>query len=128
VNARTTANGFHGLIATTFFGILSTSFAALPAAADSLGPPTVTVKYADLNLSNPRDAAVLYGRIDTAAEDICSPYDHTGSLSSKMRVKTCVNKVVEDAVIKTKEPALIAVYSAKTGKTLAPRVASAPTG
>jgi UrcA family protein len=126
VNTLTTANGLHSLIAATLFGMLSASFVALPAAADSFEPTTATVKYTDFNLSNSRDGAVLYRRIRTAAETICSPYDHTGSLSSQMHFNTCVNKAVENAVSKTNEPALIAIYSAKTG-TLAPRVASAPT-
>lgn len=126
MNTLTIANRFHSLIATTLCGVLSTSFVALPAAADSFEPPKVAVKAADLNLANPRDAAVLYRRIHTAAENICSPYDHTGGLSSKMLVNTCVNKAVENAVIKTNEPALTTVYSAKTGKTPPPRIASAP--
>lgn len=126
MNTMTTANCFRSLIVSTLFGVLSSSFAALPAAADSFEPPTVTVKYSDLDISHPRDAIVLYRRIHTAAANVCAPYDRGGSLSAKMHLKACVNKTVEDAVVKINEPALIAVYSARTGKTLPARVASVP--
>jgi UrcA family protein len=44
-----------------------TAFAALPAAADNLDLPQVTVKYSDLDVSRPQGAAVLYSRIRIAA-------------------------------------------------------------
>jgi UrcA family protein len=118
-----TANRFHSLIATPLFCVLSSGLAALPAAADSFEPLKVTVKFGDLDISRPQGAAVLYLRIRAAAQNVCSPFDGSG-LSAKMHLDACVKKAVADAVTTVDNPALFAVYSAKTGKTLPARVAS----
>src|ERR1700680_4266646 len=78
MNTKTTANRLHSLIATALFGVFSSSFAALPAAADSVEPLKVTVKFGDLNISHPQGAAVLYFRIRAAAAIVCSPYEGSG--------------------------------------------------
>ena len=118
-----TANPFHGLIATSLFGVLSSSLAALPAAADGVKPLEVTVKFADLDLSHPQGAAVLYGRIRAAAQKVCSPFDGSG-FSAKIQMDACVKKAVADAVTLVDKPSLFAVYSAKLGRTLPTRIAS----
>ena len=118
-----TANRFHSLIATSLFCVLSSGLAALPAAADSFEPLKVTVKFGDLDISRPQGAAVLYLRIRAAAQNVCSSFDGSG-LSAKMHLDACVKKAVADAVTTVDNPALFAVYSAKTGKTLPARVAS----
>ena len=118
-----TANRFRSLIATSLFSVLSSSLAALPAAADGFEPLKVTVKFGDLDISHPQGAAVLYLRIRAAAQNVCSPFDGRG-LSAKMHLDACVKKAVADAVTTVDKPALFAVYSAKTGKTLPARVAS----
>jgi UrcA family protein len=118
-----TANRFYSLIATFLFSVLSSSLAALPAAADSFEPLKVTVKFEDLDISHPQGAAVLYLRIHAAAQNVCSPFDGSG-LSAKMHLDACVKKAVADAVTRVDKPALFAVYSAKMGKTMPARVAS----
>jgi UrcA family protein len=123
MNTMATANRFRSLIATALFGVLSSSLAALPAAADSFEPLQVTVMFGDLDVSHSQGAAVLYRRIFAAAEKVCSPYDG-GGLSNKMQRDACVNKAIVDAVTAVNQPALLAVYSAKTGKALFARVAS----
>ena len=128
VNTMSTANRFHSLIATALFSAISFSFAALPATADI---DQVTVKFGDLDISHPQGATVLYNRIRAAAEEVCSPLVGSAIASAAGRggpnaLRACVNESIEDAVIKLNEPALIAVYSAKTGKTLPTRVASLP--
>ena len=125
MNTMTTANRCLSLIATALFGVFSSSFAALPAAAaDSLEPLKETVKFGDLDISHPKGAAVLYGRIRAAAEKVCSPYDRGGGLSAKMHLNACINKAVAGAVTVVNEPALLAVYIAKSGETLPPQLAS----
>ena len=123
MNTMTTANRFHRLIATSLFGVSSLCLAALPAAADGFEPLKVTVKFGDLDISHPRGAAVLYGRIRAAAQNACSPFDG-GGLLAKMHLDACVEKAVADAVSTVDEPALFAVYSAKMGKALPARLAS----
>jgi UrcA family protein len=123
MNTMTTANRFHSLIAASLFGVLSSSLAALPAAADSFEPIKVTVKFGDLDISHRQGAAVLYGRIRAAAQNVCSPFYGSG-LSAKMHLDACVKKAIADAVTTVDEPALFAVYSTKMGKTVPARVAS----
>jgi UrcA family protein len=123
MNTMTPTNRFHSLIAASLFGVLSSSLAALPAAADGFELLKETVKFGDLDISHPQGAAVLYHRIRAAAQNVCSPFDGSG-LSAKMHLDACVKKAVADAVTTVDEPALFAVYSAKMGKTVPARVAS----
>jgi UrcA family protein len=118
-----TVNRFQGLIAVSFLGFLSSSLAALPAVADSNEPPKVTVKFADLDISHEQGAAALYRRIRAAALNVCSPFDGSGLLA-KAHLNGCVNAAVAEAVTAVGKPALLDVYSAKTGKIMPVRVAS----
>jgi UrcA family protein len=123
MNAMTTASRFRSLIPIALFSILYSSLSALPVAAESFGLLTVTVKFGDLDISQPQGADVLYGRIRSAAEKVCSPFDDR-NLARKMRLDACIHKSVADAVTAVNEPALLAVYSAKMGKTQPKPVAS----
>lgn len=124
MNTMTTANRFLGSIAAALFGALSASLATLPAAAASFEPLKQTVKFGDLDISHPNGAAVLYGRIRTAAESVCSPFESSGGLSAQMQRNACINRAVADAVTAVNAPALLAVYIARTGKTLRSQIAS----
>jgi UrcA family protein len=126
MTTMTTASRFQSLIGIALFSILSSGLPALPAAADSVAPLQVTVKLGDLDISKPQGAAVLYGRIRSAAEKVCFPFKSRDlrDLSAKMHLDACIQKVVVNAVTAVNEPTLLAVYSAKTGKTLPVRVAS----
>jgi UrcA family protein len=93
-------------------GVIASSLAALPAASDSFAPLTVRVKFGDLDISRPQDAAVLYGRIRAAAEKVCSPYETSG-LAGKTHLDACINEAISKAVNTVDAPALSRVYSAK---------------
>jgi UrcA family protein len=67
------------------------------------------VKFADLNISNPSGAHVLYMRILAAAQVVCS-YHWFATDADKA---SCVRGAMADAVTKINQPALSAVYSAK---------------
>ena len=123
MNTMTTANRCLSLIATALFGLLSSSITALPAAADSFEPLQVTVKFGDLDVSNPTGATVLYSRIKAAAATVCSPFEGI-ALSAKIRLHACVKSAIADAVTKVNQPALAAVYGAKTENTSSATVAS----
>ena len=66
MNRMTTSTQLRRLIATAILGALASGFAGVSAADDS-DVRSKTVKYGDLNLSNPQGAAALYGRIVQAA-------------------------------------------------------------
>ena len=72
---------------------------------------TVTVRYADLAVSTPAGAAVLYKRIRFAADEACSYLDH-GDLASKARMIACADQAIADAVMRVGEPQLLSVYNA----------------
>jgi UrcA family protein len=122
MNTMTTAGRFQSLIGIALFSILSSSLPALPAATDSVGPLKVTVKFGDLDISKSQGAAVLYGRISSAAEKVCAPFEGRG-LMGKRNLDACVHKAVAEAVTTVNVAALLAVYSAKMGETPPARVA-----
>jgi UrcA family protein len=110
----TTSVSFRGVLATTIFGALTCSLATVCTAAET-DPAQITVKFADLNVSNPQGAAVLYARIQRAAHQVCPSFDGR-DLSSKGRMDACVHKAIADAVAKVGQPALFDAYNARHGQ------------
>jgi UrcA family protein len=109
MNSSTTSIGLRGLIASAIFGFLGLG-PCIVAAADR-GAESRTVKFADLNISNPSGAHVLYRRIRAAAQVVCSYYFFATD-ADKAR---CVRDATADAVTKINQPALSAVYNARAG-------------
>src|SRR5882672_4272907 len=112
MNPVTHTKGFRRLSATALCGVIASSFAALPAAADSFSPLEVTVKFGDLDVSSPQGAAVLYNRIWAAAEQVCSPFE-SSRLGAKMRLDACIDKAISTAIATVGQPELSRVYGAK---------------
>jgi UrcA family protein len=108
VNTSTASNGLRGLIATAIFGALASSFSAV-CAADPSSSVSVTVKFADLKISNPSSALVLYERIRAAAQGACSYY----WFKTDADEARCVHDAIANAVTKVNQPALSAVYNTK---------------
>jgi UrcA family protein len=105
----TTSRSFRGILATAVLSGFAFSLATVCTAAEK-DPPQTTVKYADLNVSNPEGAAALYARIQRAARQVCPVLD-VRNLTSEAHA-ACVHKAIADAVAKVDQPALFAVYSA----------------
>ena len=123
MNTTTTIDRFRTVIATVLFGAVTFSFTVLPAVADSSDVPQVTVKYGDLNVSNPQGAAALYARIRSAGKSVCSQFDGP-EIHAYLQRNACINKAILDAVTKVNNFALTAVYRAKTGKEVPTRLVS----
>jgi UrcA family protein len=106
MNPSTTSTGLRGLVATAIFGFLGLGLWVVAAA----GPSTEgrTVKFADLDISNPSGAHALYRRIQAAAEVVCSQY----FLRTDTDKARCVRGATADAVARIDQPALSAVYNA----------------
>jgi UrcA family protein len=68
-----------------------------------------------LNLNTPEGAAVLYGRIKTAANEVCGHWNNF-DLSQIHAVQTCVSAAVSRAVAQVNSPMLTNIYNAKVGK------------
>lgn len=126
MNTITPSTRLRGLIATALVSAFASSFAVVCAAGDSSRTVSETVKFGDLNVSNPQGAATLYQRIAAAARNVCGSYD-SGNLGSRASVSACVRKAIADAVTKVGRPELFAVYNANNRQPLPLTVASAST-
>jgi UrcA family protein len=101
--------------------------AAMPAVADTANdPPTMTVGYSDLDVSQSRGATILYGRILTAAQMVCTPAE--GAISSfparTAGSRACVQRAISMAVTSVDRPALSAIFAANYPSMTLDRVAS----
>jgi UrcA family protein len=114
MNTKTTCRSFRAVLATAVLGAFAFSLATVCTAAEPTDTQQTTVKYADLNISNPEGAAALYARIQRAARQVCPPLD-VRNLSSEAP-GACVQKAIADAVAKVDQPALFIVYSAHNGQ------------
>jgi UrcA family protein len=83
-------------------------------AAPPQDPPTVIVRFADLDLSHNQGVTVLYQRLKGAAETVCAS-QNSRDIGSQMRYKMCWQSTLGTAVAKVDRPALTAYYRAKFG-------------
>ena len=113
MNSSTASTCLRGLIAGGIFGALALSLSAVCAAdPSSAGVP---VKFADLNISTPSGAHVLYTRILAAAQVVCSYYWFDTDAANAR----CVHDAIANAVTDINQPALSNVYNSNN-KTPAP--------
>jgi UrcA family protein len=84
--------------------------AATPAAK----VPTVTVSYADLDLSKPAGVEMLYQRIKDAARTVCAPLASKGlTREGVWRLwRDCYEQAVSNAVASINRPTLTALHRA----------------
>jgi UrcA family protein len=96
--------------AATFFLAGAITLCALQATARAAddGLPKRTVSYADLDISKPAGAKVLYHRITAAANEVCG-YATNGDVSSRQRQYDCVQASINKAVKDVDSPALSAL-------------------
>jgi len=80
----------------------------LTALAAGDGPASRRVSYADLDISQPAGAKVLYGRITAAARQVCalSGYKDLGAMQL---VNDCVDRTINNAVKQVDSQALSAL-------------------
>jgi UrcA family protein len=107
---KTPFRSFRGALAIAVLGVFACSLATVCTAAEPTDTQQTTVRYRDLNLSNPEGASALYARIQWAARQVC-PTPDVRNLSDNEQV-ACVRKAIADAVAKVDEPALFIVYNA----------------
>lgn len=69
----------------------------------------VTVRYADLDLSQPADAQVLYRRLQRAAASVCGTTT-SGDLEAKSRWARCYRQALQQAVTQVHAPQLVVAY------------------
>lgn len=75
---------------------------------------SMTVKFADLDLTRSAGTAVLYQRLKGAAQTVCAPFDaRSRDLQSQVHFKQCVQSAIGTAVARIDRPALTAYYRAQ---------------
>lgn len=74
--------------------------------------PSKRVSYADLDISKPAGARVLYGRIVTAAHHVCE-INAAMTLATQRQVDRCAERAINDAVRDVGAPALSALLPSK---------------
>jgi UrcA family protein len=90
--------------------------AAMPAHADR--STAVEVRFRDLDLNRPTDAAVMLGRLENAAMEACgaSPFSSLREYQMAIRESRCYARGVSGAVAELNAPALTALYERETGR------------
>lgn len=92
--------------ATTLCALQATAIAA----TDTL--PTRRVSYADLDISKPAGAKVLYRRIEAAAREVCM-LDTSKVVRATARDRACIYQAIDVAVKRVNSVALSELHSAK---------------
>lgn len=97
---------------------------AAPAHADRLNgavtvtsAPTMTVSFAELDITKPRGLEVLYSRIENAAKIVCGVDPTPKPLARTRHATACYKTAIEDAVRQINRPTLTALHRAKTRST-----------
>lgn len=124
--STTLSTSLRTLAAAAILGSAAFGFAPVASAAETSAPPHVTVKFADLNVSTAHGAAVLYGRIQYAAEEVCMRM-YISTEAYKHFKNACLQKVIGDAVVKVDRPALSAVFESRFGVSAPVLLAAAAT-
>ena len=96
------------------FSILASAHAG---AADD--PPSVSVRFADLDLDRAAGSATLYKRLSVAARAVCRDLDASDSANSDLKrvlqqqYQGCVDKAIIGAVAKINRPAFTSYVGTK---------------
>jgi UrcA family protein len=86
--------------------------------------PSVTVQFADLDLTHSAGAAALYQRLKQAAETVCASSDsRSRDLGSQTRHKECMQSAIGAAVVKVDQPSLTAYYRAQVTRNATTQIA-----
>jgi len=106
-------------------GVLLLSSLASLASTHAIADTSVTVqsevvKYDDIRLISAVGAAVLYGRLRSAAERACGSPANKKPIDQEARFRTCVDDAVAKAVVSVNEPMLSWYHDSKRGRTNAP--------
>ena len=80
------------------------------ASAEQPKTVSVTVSFADLDLSKAAGAQTLYKRIKAAARQACGSIDGYTHMKSQSRWRECYESTIADAVASVDRPSLTALY------------------
>jgi UrcA family protein len=102
--------------------IAASQVAGIAVADDLSGEPRKqVVRYADLDLTHAAGAAVLLGRIQAAAREVCEPLQPQWKVS-----RQCMDQALARAVADVNAPMLTDYYIARTGRSLSTVMSASP--
>jgi UrcA family protein len=98
-------------------GLILAAAAPLATAAAADRPTAVEVRFSDLDLNNPNDAAVMLGRLDDAALEACgaAPFESLREYQLAIRDSRCYAHSLSRAVAELNAPAVTAVFEREHG-------------
>ena len=91
--------------------VLATGFVAVPASATPETQKQHVVRFTQHDLATDTRVAVLYGRLQAAARDVCSSHRGRDVKSMKM-YRACYSNALEDAVNTVNAQTLTALHNA----------------
>jgi UrcA family protein len=94
---------------------LAATASSLAMADTQVNVKSEVVRYDDVRLISAVGAAVLYGRLNSAAARACGGPLDKQPLAVETRYRACVNDAVAKAVAKVNEPLLTVYFESKTG-------------
>ena len=77
--------------------------------------PKIVVSLAGMEMSNPKGAELVYGRIRTAAKIVCR-MDQSREPQQIARARACFRVAMDDAVGQANRPVLSALHASKMGE------------
>lgn len=86
-------------------------------------PPTITVRFGDLNLDTRTGVEALFRRIKIAAAEVCQKYGPRGTYLPSVAHRSCMKNAVSGAVSDIGSAALKAYYNERA-RSSSPMVAS----
>jgi len=93
------------LVAAATFATCSVTIAQ---ANDAFEPRSVTVRFADLDTASAQGAAVLYRRLETAAQSVCQDLEPGRELPRMWAYANCIQTALSNAIVKLDRPAVTA--------------------
>ena len=115
MNAQTHAHP-RSLWLVTLSAVACVAYAGLALGGPSDDVQSITVGFADLNVSTPSGAASLYGRIQKAASLVCGAQPSNVELARAQDWQACYRSAVSNAVASANKPTLTALHDRKTGR------------
>jgi len=91
------------LVAAATFATCSATIAQADSAFE---PRAVTVRFADLDTASAHGAAVLYRRLQSAAESVCVDLEPGRELARRRVYADCVQTALSNAIVKVDRPAV----------------------
>lgn len=107
-------------LASLLLGVAAAGLALGAQAGESPGTRSavtrVSVSYADLDLTDPAGAAVMYARLRTAARQACGPEPSLRALQQHAAFEACFDRALNKAVHRVDSERLHALHAARAGQ------------